>query len=159
LVDYDTETVLAELAPLNPTLASVSWRFAVGPVPAPPVEPPATEAPAKSAAPGQIPPETASAPLAPVKVPANITEAAILSRTTPEYPARARAAHIQGDVVLRAIIDKEGKISEVHVLSGDELLAEAAVEAVKQWRYKPMFSDGQPAEVETTITVTFSLQE
>ena len=75
------------------------------------------------------------------------------------YPPEARAKMIHGDVVLRAIIDKEGKISEVRVLDGDETLAKAAVDAVRQWRYKPMLSDGQPAEVETTITVTFSLAE
>ena len=168
LVDYDTETVLADLAPKNPLLISVAWRFSIGPVPAPPLEPPhaaAAAQPAEAAtsestgAPAQNPPAPPSASPAPIKVPANITAAAILSRTTPEYPAKARAAHVQGDVILRAIIDKEGRISEVHALSGDDLLVEAAIDAVKQWRYKPMLSDGQPTDVETTITVTFSLQE
>lgn len=94
----------------------------------------------------------------PVVVPANIEAASIVTQTRPVYPPAARAKLIQGEVLLRAIIDKEGKISEVHVLSGDDALSPAAVEAVKQWRYKPMMVDGEPREVDTTITVTFSLK-
>jgi protein TonB len=86
-----------------------------------------------------------------------VTAAAIVSQTKPLYPPQARAGNVQGDVVLHAIIDKEGKISEVQVLSGDELLAQSALEAVRQWRYKPMLVDGEPREVDTTIVVTFSL--
>jgi len=63
--------------------------------------------------------------------------------------------HIQGDVILHAIIDKEGNISELQVLAGDDLLAQSALAAVRQWRYKPMLFDGEPAEVDTTITITF----
>ena len=111
---------------------------------APPSSPAATT-PAKPAAP-------------PVVVPANVTAASIVTQTKPIYPPDARAKLVQGEVLLRAIIDKEGKISEVHVLSGDDLLAQAAVEAVKQWRYKPMLVDGEAREVDTTITVTFSLK-
>jgi protein TonB len=88
-----------------------------------------------------------------------VEAASIITQTKPVYPPEARASLVQGDVVLRAIIDKEGIISEVHVLSGDDLLAKAAVEAVRQWRYKPMLSNGEPTEVETTITITFSLLE
>ena len=72
--------------------------------------------------------------------------------------AEARAKLIQGEVLLHAIIDKEGKISEVHILAGDDALAKAAIEAVRQWRYKPMLVDGEAREVDTTITVTFSLK-
>jgi protein TonB len=92
-----------------------------------------------------------------MSVPAKVTAAAIVTRTTPRYPPQARADHIQGDVILHAIIDKEGYISELQVLAGDDLLAQSALQAVRQWRYKPMLFDGEPAEVDTTITITFSL--
>jgi protein TonB len=87
-----------------------------------------------------------------------VEAASIVTQAAPAYPPEARAKLIQGEVLLRAIIDKEGKISEVHVLSGDDALAPAAVEAVRQWRYKPMLVDGEAREVDTTITVTFSLK-
>lgn len=149
LVDYDTETILLEIDPHTLLLSSLAWRFSIGPVPLRPVEP----EPAQSAAPAE------QGTPARISVPANVTAVSIISQTKPEYPPEARAKQIHGDVVLRAIIDKEGKISEVHVLSGDDVLAKAAVEAVRQWRYKPMLSDGVPTEVETTITVSFSLLE
>jgi periplasmic protein TonB len=128
-----------------------SEKSAAGPIAAagstpPEAVPAATPAPAKpSAAP-------------PVVVPANVTAASIVTQTKPTYPPEARAKLVEGEVLLRAIIDREGKISEVHVLSGDDLLAQAAVNAVRQWRYKPMLVEGEPREVDTTITVTFSLK-
>jgi TonB family protein len=149
LVDYDTEAVLLDIDPHTLLLSSLAWRFSIGPVPIRPVEPEPVQsaAPADQGTPSRI------------SVPANVTAASIISQAKPEYPPEARAQQLHGDVVLRAIIDKDGKISEVHVLSGDEVLAKAAVEAVRQWRYKPMLSDGAPTEVETTITVSFSLLE
>jgi TonB family protein len=149
LVDRDTETVLLEIDPHTLLVSSLAWRFSIGPVPIRPVEP----EPAQSTTPA------GQGTSARISVPANVTAASIISQTKPEYPPEARAKQLHGDVVLRAIIDKEGKISEVHVLSGDDVLAKAAVEAVRQWRYKPMLSDGVPTEVETTITVSFSLLE
>ena len=92
-----------------------------------------------------------------IRVPGKVTAATIVAQTKPQYPPQARAGHVQGDVVLHAIIDKEGKISELQVLSGNDSLAQSALEAVRQWRYKPMLFDGEPTEVDTTITVTFSL--
>lgn len=117
---------------------------------------PAAAQPATTAAPAADASAKPSAP--PVVVPANVTAAAIVTQTKPTYPPEARAKLIEGEVLLRAIIDKEGKISEVHVLSGDDALSQAAVNAVRQWRYKPMLVDGEPREVDTTITVTFSLK-
>jgi periplasmic protein TonB len=118
---------------------------------------------AETAASGSTRPEaTSSAPAKPaappVVLPASVTAASIVTQTKPSYPPEARAKLIEGEVLLRAIIDKEGKISEVRVLSGDDLLAQAAVDAVRQWRYKPMLVDGEPREVDTTITITFSLK-
>jgi TonB family protein len=183
LIDSDTGAVLLELAVPPSALNNMAWRFSVGPAPIAPVEPKPAEAhvqPTPAAAPlpatspdqniqgakSETGSESASygttsskTPEAPVIVPANVTAASIVTQTTPEYPLQARAKRIQGEVVLHAIIDKEGKISEVQVLSGDDTLAQSAVEAVHQWRYKPMLVDGEPKEVDTIITVTFSLQE
>lgn len=75
----------------------------------------------------------------------------------PLYPPAARLAHIQGDVVLRAIINKQGTIESIALVSGHPVLARAAVEAVKQWRYDPYLFDGKPVEVDTVITVKFHL--
>jgi TonB family protein len=150
LIDYDTQSVLLELDPHISALNTAAWRFSVGLVTAVSAKQP--EAPETSETPA--PPKPAPPRL---QVPAQVTAAAILTRTNPVYPLRARAAQIQGDVLLHAIIDKEGKISDLQVLSGDDLLARSALEAVRQWRYKPMLYDGEPTEVDTTITVTFSL--
>jgi periplasmic protein TonB len=81
-----------------------------------------------------------------------------LVRTTPIYPALAKATGRQGEVVLVAIIGKDGSIADLRVRSGDPVLAHAAREAVKTWRYRPYILNGTPIEVETQITVTFRLE-
>jgi TonB family protein len=183
LVDYDTETVLLDLRAHISALHSAAWRFTVGVVATAPTEPPPaeTQAPpaavastepapspdqntevAKSGNAGESAPDTpipSSVPPTRIRVPGKVTAASIVDRTTPEYPPQARAGHLQGEVLLHAIIDKDGKITELQVLSGDDLLAKSALQAVRQWRYKPMLLDGEPAEVDTTITVTFSLSD
>jgi len=92
-----------------------------------------------------------------VKQGGNVTAASILNQTRPVYPALARQARIQGNVVLHAIIDKEGKVAQLEVISGHPLLVQSALDAVKQWRYKPTQLNGDPVEVDTTITVTFTM--
>jgi protein TonB len=183
LVDYDTEAVLLELDDHVQGLSRASWRFSIGPAPSAPAESVAAEAqvqPAADASPGIGPSPaqntqdakngnksgagaegstSAKASTARANVPANVTALSIISQTAPEYPPQARAARIQGEVILHALVDKEGKISELHVLSGDDTLAQSALQAVRQWRYKPMLVDGQPKEADATITVTFSLDE
>ena len=96
---------------------------------------------------------------APQRVPvmSTIEAAKLISRVQPIYPSLAIQARIQGNVLLHAIISKEGGVSELQVLSGHPLLVNAALEAVRQWRYSPTLLSGQPVEVETTITVTFVL--
>jgi periplasmic protein TonB len=84
-------------------------------------------------------------------------EGSLTHRVQPEYPPLARQARIQGTVLLRAIIDREGKIENLQVLGGHPLLVEAAFKAVQQWRYRPYYLNGQPVEVETQITVHFAL--
>jgi TonB family protein len=153
LIDYDTESVLLEIDPHVSALNTAAWRFSVGLVTPTPAERQPQETPPSAPA-SPAPPKPAPTRL---QVPAQVTAAAIVTRTNPVYPLRARAAQIQGDVLLHAMIDKDGKISDLQVLSGDDLLARSALEAVRQWRYKPMLYDGEPTEVDTTITVTFSL--
>ena len=92
-----------------------------------------------------------------VPVTSTIEAAKLISRVQPVYPPLAIQARIQGNVVLHAIIGREGDVSELQVLSGHPLLVNAAVEAVRQWRYSPTLLNGQAVEVETTITVSFVL--
>jgi periplasmic protein TonB len=110
-----------------------------------------------------VPADRVSRPAAPPGVPqrvpvtSTIEAAKLISRVQPVYPTIAIQARIQGNVVLHAIISKDGAVSELQVLSGHPLLVNAALEAVRQWRYSPTLLSGQPVEVETTITVTFVL--
>ncbi len=83
----------------------------------------------------------------------------LLTKTLPQYPAIPRAAHIQGTVVLQATISKSGSIENLRVISGPPALQQAAMDAVRSWRYKPYLLNGEPVEVETTINVVFNLGE
>ena len=102
------------------------------------------------------PPPKATAPSR-IKQGGNVTAASIVTQTRPVYPALARQARIQGNVILHAIIDKDGKVAQLEVVSGHPLLVQAALDAVKQWRYKPTLLNGDPVEVDTQITVTFTM--
>jgi periplasmic protein TonB len=84
-------------------------------------------------------------------------EGNLIHKVLPEYPPAARAARIQGPVVLRAIIGKDGGIANLRVLSGHPVLVKAAMDAVSQWRYRPYNLSGEPVEVETQVTVNFVL--
>jgi len=84
-------------------------------------------------------------------------EGLLIHRVEPPYPPLAKAARIQGTVQLQAIISKNGTIQNLQVLSGHPMLVTAAVEAVRQWRYRPYILNGEPVEVETQITVNFVL--
>jgi protein TonB len=81
----------------------------------------------------------------------------ILKKVEPEYPAVAKAAGVQGQVVLHAIIAEDGTIESLEAISGPEMLKSAAVEAVKQWVYQPYLLNGKPQRVDTKITVHFQL--
>jgi protein TonB len=78
-------------------------------------------------------------------------------KTTPVYPPIAKAAHVGGTVVLHAIIAKDGTIQSLSAVSGPDMLKGAALDAVRQWKYKPYLLNGDPTEVDTTITVNFNL--
>ncbi len=92
-----------------------------------------------------------------VNVSQGVAQGLLVHKVVPQYPPMARDAHIQGSVVLEAVIGKDGKIQNVQVVSGPQQLAQAAVDAVRQWRYKPYYLNGQPVEVQTMINVNFNL--
>ena len=86
-----------------------------------------------------------------------MSEGDLIRKVQPTYPPLARAARIQGTVVLQAVISKEGGIENLRVLAGHPMLVPAAIEAVRQWRYRPYILNNEPVEVETQITVNFAL--
>src|SRR5579871_3573392 len=92
-----------------------------------------------------------------VRISQGVTKGLLIHREEPTYPTLARAARVQGEVILSAVIDTNGQIQNLTLVSGHPMLVPAAISAVKQWRYKPYLLNGQPVEVETTITVIFSL--
>ena len=87
----------------------------------------------------------------------HLDEGSLLNRVQPRYPQPAKIAGIHGDVLLKAIIGKNGSIESLEVESGHPWLVAAAVEAVRQWRYRPYILNGEPVEVETQITVRFQM--
>lgn len=90
-----------------------------------------------------------------LKVSSGVAERMKVHADPPKYPREAREKGIQGDVIVRATIDTKGHISEVEVVSGDPMLADAALKALKHWKYLPYVLNGQPVEVETTIRFQF----
>jgi len=92
-----------------------------------------------------------------VRISQGVTSGMLVHRVEPPYPALARSARISGNVVLKAIISKEGNIEDLTLVSGHPMLVPSAIDAVRQWRYRPYLLNGQPVEVETTITVIFTL--
>ena len=140
-------------------------------------EPPSSNLPAQNCTgrcPGGIPdgvpgglgtdfvPEVRQQPEAsprPVVLSGGVTEGLLTQRVQPAYPRAAILARVQGQVVLRAVITREGEIRELRVVSGHPMLSPAAVDAVRQWRYRPYKLNGVPVEVETQVTVNFVLSE
>ena len=92
-----------------------------------------------------------------VRISQGVTRGLLIHKVEPAYPPLARAARVQGEVVLSAVIDTSGQITNLQLVSGHPMLVPSAISAVRQWRYKPYLLNGQPVEVETTITVIFSL--
>jgi protein TonB len=110
---------------------------------------------ATGAAPPPPPPPVAK--VTRTKVGGNVQEAKVIARPNPVYPPLARQARIQGKVTLHAIIDKDGRVGQLEVVSGHPLLVKAALDAVQNWRYQPTVLNGEPVEVDTTIDVNFVL--
>ena len=92
-----------------------------------------------------------------IEVSASIQEAKLLVMIRPDYPAAAKIARVQGGVRLRAIVDREGKVTELKLLTGHPLLAPAACAAVEKWRYHPTLLNGEPVEVVAEVIVNFRL--
>jgi protein TonB len=93
----------------------------------------------------------------PVRVSGMVVEGMLLRKTVPMYPAIAYAAGVEGTVVLAAVIARDGSIQNLHVVSGSAMLQQAALDAVRTWRYRPYLLNDEPVEVETTINVIFRL--
>lgn len=94
---------------------------------------------------------------APVRVSSSVAAGRLVGKTLPVYPRIAVAARMEGTVVLQATISRAGTIENLRVISGPAMLQQAALDAVKQWRYQPFLLDGEPVEVETTVNVVFNL--
>jgi TonB family protein len=96
-----------------------------------------------------------------LRVGANVQQANLITKVNPVYPPSAKAAHVEGAVLLKAVIGKAGVPLSLHVLNSDidPDLAKAAVEAVSQWRYRPTLLNGDPVEVISNITVNFTLSQ
>jgi protein TonB len=92
-----------------------------------------------------------------VRVSLGVAAGLLIRQVKPVYPALARQARIQGTVMLAAVISKDGSIENLHVISGHPMLTAAALDAVKQWKYRPYMLNNEPVEVETQVQVNFSL--
>jgi TonB family protein len=97
-----------------------------------------------------------SAPPLRIAIAGNVQAARLINRVQPVYPEEASKKKISGTVKLHAFIAKDGKIQQIEVISGDPLLVQAAIDAVRQWQYQPTLLNGQPVEVDTQIDVIFS---
>ena len=94
-----------------------------------------------------------------IRVPARMAEANLVYDVAPKYPPEAGRARIEGTVVLLAVIGKDGTVEDVRVERGLPVLAQAAIEAVKQWRYRPYLLNGEPVEVDSQVTINFTLSK
>jgi protein TonB len=104
----------------------------------------------------QAPPMILHAPVGPMRVSSGVMASLVLHKIDPIYPEDAKAKGISGAVVLHAIIDPQGKVDKLSVVSGPEVLRDASLTALRQWTYKPYLLNGRPQSVETTVTVNFT---
>ena len=96
-------------------------------------------------------------PVKRIRVAARVAEANLIHDVTPQYPPEAGRSRLEGTVLLMAVIGTDGSVKDVRVESGLPILAQAAIDAVRQWRYKPYMIDGEPVEVDSRITINFTL--
>jgi len=99
------------------------------------------------------------APRVPVRVGGQILPPALVHRVEPVYPAVAVAAHVEGTIILEAVVDEEGRVENIRVLRSIKLLDNAAMEAVRQWRYRPLLLNDRPSPFVLTVVLTFSLEQ
>jgi protein TonB len=98
-------------------------------------------------------------PAGALKISQGVSQGLLIKRVQPIYPPNALAMRIQGTVEMEATINKEGNITNLKKISGDPILSRAALEAVKQWRYKPYYLDGAPVDIQTQISIKFKLPD
>jgi protein TonB len=108
--------------------------------------------------PPSLPPPPKIENTRPVAIGGNVQAAKLIHQVKPAYPRMAQLTRVQGVVVMEAIIARDGSVKSLRVVSGHPLLNQAAVDAVQQWLYSPTMLNGEPVEVSTAITVTFTLQ-
>jgi periplasmic protein TonB len=108
--------------------------------------------------PSAPPPPPPAAPQKPIRIGGQVTAPALVYRVEPKYPDFAAQAQIEGLVILEATVDTEGRVQSVEVLRSHGLLDQAAIDAVKQWRYSPLVLNGKPFPFILTVTVRFSVQ-
>jgi protein TonB len=92
-----------------------------------------------------------------LRVSSGVAQGLLVRQVAPRYPQQAVQAHVEGTVVLQAVIGKDGRVQNVHALSGNPMLIPAAIDAVSRWRYKPYQLNGEPVEADTQINVKFML--
>lgn len=134
-------------SPASTPTASHQLLPNIGSAPPPPPEPVAAK-----------PPEPAKKPTGPLRVGGQVMSAKLIHQVKPIYPPLARNARVSGAVKLTATIGRDGSIANLQLLSGPPLLINAALDAVRQWRYQPTLLNGEPVEVLTQIDVNFNLQ-
>jgi TonB family protein len=127
--------------------AALALSFAA--LPAPAQEKPQQDTP---------PPQTAKR-ITRVKQGGNLTAKMLIVKVQPRYPREAREQHIQGTVRLHVIIANDGSIKQIEALDGDPVLTAAATDAVRQWKYRVTYLNGELVEVDTTVDVIFSLRQ
>jgi peptidyl-prolyl cis-trans isomerase A (cyclophilin A) len=138
--------------PLSPVmLERVMILNQLPPVPPPPPPPPPSPGAANAPAPG-----TAPAPRR-INISAGVAVGMLVSRTRPVYPVDAKLSRAQGTVVLSATIGTDGAVEDLQVVSGPPMLRQSALDAVKQWRYRPYLLNGEPVEVRTTVNIIYVL--
>jgi protein TonB len=102
-------------------------------------------------------PNSRGTPPEKVMISAGVAEGMLIQKTQPIYPPIAKAARVTGTVVLQVTISKTGEVERLRVVSGPAMLQQAALDAVKTWRYRPYLLNNEPVEVETTLNVIFAL--
>ncbi len=124
----------------------------------PPPPPSSSTASAVESEPAPEPPiENGSGSAQRVHVSSGVVEGLAIYKPAPQYPQMARIAHISGDVVLKVRIDRTGRVTDVVALQGHPVLIQSAIDAVRQWRYRPYVFNGEAVEVESTVKVQYHM--
>ncbi len=153
LVVYEKGKVIyRDGKPINPEVAVPSSGSMTGSVTAPMTAASETERLSATASPRE-----AASPGQNSSLPGALTGGILVHRVNPAYPTEALAARLEGDVVLQGVVGTDGLVRDIHAVSGDSRLVEAAMEAVRHWRYEPFLANGEPVDVLSTLTVHFRL--